>query len=134
MSMTPAVWALAGAALFAVAPARAQTAAPTVLPCAGETPRTFEPPVNRGAQDDPADWSQEQVNAQPKGEQMRDNATYRRQVTALYQQHLAVYAGQLRKFADDKALHEQFKAGFNGAKLAVAQQANANIARGAEPV
>lgn len=134
MSITRGALALAGAVLFAAAPAGAQTAASPISPCAGETTQTFTPPVERGAQDNPADWTQAQINAQPDGEQRRDSDAYRRQVTALYQQHLTTYTGQAQKFADDKQLLEQFRAGFQGAKLAVAQQANTNIANGYEPV
>ena len=134
MPITRAVLALAAVGLFVAAPAGAQTGPALVLPCAGETPRTFAAPVDHGAQGDPADWTQEQTNAQPQGEARRDSDAYRRQVTALYQQHLAVYTGQAQKFADDKQLLEQFKVGFQGAKLAVAQDANAKIARGYEPV
>lgn len=138
MSITRAALALAGAALFIAAPAGAQTVASPVAspvsPCAGETTRTFAAPVDRSAQGDPADWTQAQVNANPRGEELRDSSTYKRQVAALYQQHLTIYTGQAQKFADDKQLLEQFKVGFQGAKLAVAQDANAKIAGGYEPV
>jgi hypothetical protein len=134
MPITRAVLALAGAVLFVAAPAGAQTSPAQGTPCAGETARTFATPGDSGAQGDPADWTQEQTNAQPQGEQRRDSDAYRRQVTALYQQHLAIYTGQAQKFAADKQLLEQFKVGFQGAKLAVAQDANTKIARGYEPV
>jgi hypothetical protein len=138
MSITRAALALVGAALFIAAPAGAQTVASPVAspvsPCAGETTRTFAAPADRSAEGDPADWTQAQINANPRGEELRDSSAYNRQVTALYQQHLTIYTGQAQKFADDKQLLEQFKAGFQCAKLAVARDATANIAAGDEPV
>ncbi|MEJ0069756.1 MAG: hypothetical protein WDO24_14640 [Pseudomonadota bacterium] len=134
MSMIRAALALAGAALLAGRPADAQTASSPALALCGRNDAHLRNASRSRFSRQRADWTQEQINAQPQGEQTRDREAYKRQVTALYQQHLGVYTGQAQKFASDKQLLEQFKAGFQGAKLAVAQEASHEIANGVEPV
>lgn len=119
--------ALVGFTLLHAIPCLAQSLPP---PC----PAASRPISGASPPGGPADSPRAQSNARPHGDETRDRDAYGNDVRGFYAEHLTAYAAQLRRFATDAGLLEEFKSRLQEAKRQVARSAADYIASGYAPI